>query len=340
MKNKKKISFYKKRRLVRLKKEIYEEMSFCSFSIYVIKFFFVLFIIYLISKRKKKTDNHSDDNNNNISKIKVALCSIVKMENRYIKYFIEHYKKLNYDHIYFADNNEINGESVEDVKEVRDGINEGFISVTNYRGLKFIDAQWFYDCYENHSLEYDWISFFDLDEYLVLEPNDTKIQDYLSDSRFNSCEHIKINWRIFTDNDQLDFEDKHPMERFPIPSGYTKENIHVKSIVRGGLDYTNMSKNFNPHSVYSFLKACSSSGNLIEGRLYYNYPPDLKYAVLYHYVTKSIREFYIKKCRFLGNVTTFSDDAKRYFFTYFFKVNKRTKEKVDLFNQLFLTNYQ
>ena len=337
MKNKKKISYYKKRRLIRLKREIYEEMTFLSFSIYIIKLFFVLFNLYLISKRKKKNDNNSDDN---IHKIKVALCSTVKKENRYLKYFIEHYKNLNYDHIYFADNNELNDESLEDVKEVRDGIKEGFISVANYRGLKFIDAKWFYDCYENHSLEYDWISFFDLDEYLVLEPNDTKIQDYLNNSRFNSCEHIKINWRIFTDNDQLDFEDKHPMERFPIPSGYTKENIHVKSIVRGGLNYTNMSKNYNPHSVYRFLNACSSSGKPIEGRLYYNSPPDLEYAVLYHYVTKSIREFYTKKCRFLGNVSSFSEDFKRYFFSYFFNVNKRTKEKVDIFNQLFLTNYQ
>ena len=322
MRNKKKISQYKKRRLlIKFKREINEEMTFFSFSIYLIKFFFIFFNIYIILKRKKKNLYHSDDNDN-INKIRVALCSVVKMENRYIKYFIEHYKKLNYDHIYFADNNELKGESLEDVKEVRDGIKEGFISVANYKGLKFIDAKWFYECYENHSLEYDWISFFDLDEFLVLDPNDTKIQDYLNNSRFNNCDHIKINWRIYTDNDQLDFEDKHPIERFPIPSGYTFENRHVKSIVRGGLDYTNMHKNYNPHSVYSFLKACSSSGKPIEGRLYYNSPPDMQYAVLNHYVTKSVREFYIKKCRFLGNVSSFPDNAKRYFFSYFFNVNK------------------
>ena len=40
---------------------------------------------------------------------------ICKLENLYIQEFIEHYKKLGYNHIFIYDNNDINGERFEDV---------------------------------------------------------------------------------------------------------------------------------------------------------------------------------------------------------------------------------
>ena len=32
----------------------------------------------------------------------------------------------------------------------------------------------FYECYEKHNEEYDWLSFFDIDEYLILKPKGIK----------------------------------------------------------------------------------------------------------------------------------------------------------------------
>ena len=79
-----------------------------------------------------------------------------------------------------------------------------------------------------------------------------------------------------------------------------------------------MGKTYSPHSMYNNLISCSESGKRIEGKLYYNYPPEMKNAVLNHYVTKSIREFAIKKCRTLGDVESLSKWMKVYLFDYFF----------------------
>jgi hypothetical protein len=45
-----------------------------------------------------------------------------------------------------------------------------------------------------------------------------------------------------------------------------------------------MGKNYSPHSVFSNLKACSSSGKNVIGKLYYNYPIDIENAVLIFYL--------------------------------------------------------
>ena len=77
-------------------------------------------------------------NSNKKSKTKVALCTIVKKKNRYIKYFIEFYKKLGFNHIYFYDNNETGDESIDDLQLVKDGIKEGYITIINYKDKKLI----------------------------------------------------------------------------------------------------------------------------------------------------------------------------------------------------------
>ena len=114
-------------------------------------------------------------------KLKVCLCVIGKNENLYIKEFVNYYINLGYNHIYLYDNNDINEERFEDV--IKDEINSGFISIINYRGYRGdninpqIEA--YKDCYEKNSNKYEWLSFFDIDEYLELIPSYFKIQNFL-----------------------------------------------------------------------------------------------------------------------------------------------------------------
>ena len=67
-------------------------------------------------------------------KSKVCICAIGKEENRYIKEFVEHYKKLGVDKIFLYDNNKKKGERFESV--ISEYINEGFVKIYNYRGKK------------------------------------------------------------------------------------------------------------------------------------------------------------------------------------------------------------
>ena len=84
----------------------------------------------------------------------------------YVNEFVEHYKAIGYNKIFIYDNNDINGEKFEDV--IQKEIDEGFVSIINYRGYKGSQFKSYKDCYKNNNLFYDWLSFFDMDEFLEL----------------------------------------------------------------------------------------------------------------------------------------------------------------------------
>ena len=301
-----------------------------------ITFIFILIILFIILRKRNKKPQKS--------KIKVAMCAIARKENRYIKYFIEFYKKIGYNHIYLYDNNDPEDESVDDVQVVKDGIKEGYITLINYKDIPYhpnmlSQMKAYYSCYENYNLEYDWISFFDIDEFLILQPKGITIQEFLDNPIYNDCDNIKFSWKVFTDNNQLEYQEGSPIDRFPIETKFKYENRHVKSIARGGLNYTNYKRTNNPHCIWSDIKSCTSSGKPIDSSPYIM-PPDTKTSWLNHYVTKSVREFFEKKYKSKIDVDTISKSTKDYLFNYFFAVNEKTKEKIDLFNQIYHTNYQ
>ena len=45
-----------------------------------------------------------------VKNTKVCVCTPVKRENRYIKEYVEHYKKYGVDKIFLYDNNNVDGE--------------------------------------------------------------------------------------------------------------------------------------------------------------------------------------------------------------------------------------
>jgi hypothetical protein len=89
----------------------------------------MIFLLYINRIKKKDYIKKSIKND-----IKVCLCILGKEENLYAKEYINYYKKLGYNHIFLYDNNDLNGESFEEV--LKDEINEGFVSIINYRGKK------------------------------------------------------------------------------------------------------------------------------------------------------------------------------------------------------------
>ena len=162
-------------------------------KIIIILFFGFSLINYIILIKKKLMKLNKYINLKNPDNLKVCLCVICKEENLYIQEFIETYRKLGFNHIFIYDNNDINGEKLEEV--VMEDVKEGFITIINYRGLRGPDKgpqmYAYYDCYKRTNLIYDWIAFFDVDEYLILNEVN-KIQNFLLDSRYDYCEMVKI----------------------------------------------------------------------------------------------------------------------------------------------------
>ena len=127
----------------------------------------------------------------------VALCCIAKLENEYIREYIEYYLDLGVDKIIIYDNNDTNGETFNYV--IKDYIDKGVVDIIDYKDRKICQLSAYQDCYKNYRDNFDWIMFFDCDEFLKLEKH-KNIKDYLSDPKFNDFEIIHINWLIYDDN--------------------------------------------------------------------------------------------------------------------------------------------
>ena len=65
--------------------------------------------------------------------MKVALCVIGRMENRYAVEYVEHYKGLGFDKIFVYDNNFGDEEHFEEV--LQPYVDEGFVEIVNFRDI-------------------------------------------------------------------------------------------------------------------------------------------------------------------------------------------------------------
>lgn len=267
------------------------------------------------------------------SKIKVALCCIGRLENKYAKEFVEYYKELGFDKIFIYDNNYDGEEHFEDVLEPY--VTNGFVEIIDYRNKQKCQMQAYTDCYLNHGNEYDWIAFFDFDEYLTIN-GENSIKEFLSDKAFDNFQGIHINWMIYDDNDLIKYENKPLLERFTRPIEYDKcitynfpENNHVKSIIRGGLNGFNW--NIDTHSPHMNLLFCNNIGEKCNDEAFSQYNFDKCY--LKHFRTKTIEEYLSNKMERGFADRTYEDFLKKYGVDFFFKVNTKTKEKEDFIKE-------
>ncbi len=261
----------------------------------------------------------------------IALCCIAKMENDYIRFFVEYYKNLHFDKIFIYDNNDIDGEKFEDV--INDYIQSGFVDIIDFRGRECVQMPAYQDCYNKHNKEYDWIAFFDIDEFLTFNDDINNIHKFLGKYKFLPYQLLHINWKIYGDNDLLDNDGRNVIERFVEPLPYnTKmhysdlpENNHIKSIVRGGLSYVRW--NDMPHTPICIdYHCCNPVGEPVNANSpFQNY--DFSVAYIRHYSTKTIGEWVKNKMkRGLGNHSV-AASKEILNLDFFFRYNRRTDEK-------------
>ena len=146
--------------------------------------------------------------------MKVALCAIGRLENNYIREWVEHYKMLGFDNIILYDNNYDGEDHFEDV--ISDYIDSGFVILKDVRNEKgLIQVKSYNECYHTYSNDYDWISFFDIDEFLTLNEKFKSIKDYLSCKELNNFNCIRINWIIYDDNNLINVKNNdYSIKRF------------------------------------------------------------------------------------------------------------------------------
>ena len=265
--------------------------------------------------------------------MKVALIVCGRLENRYAIEFIEHYKQLGFDHIYIADNNRDNEEHFEDV--LQQYIDDQFVTIYDYRYVKSgVQYAASIEIYKKISNDYDWVAFFDFDEFLTLV-EDQSIKDYLSRDCFIDANQILINWKIYTDNDLVYDDGGGCLERFTTPLKQNKncitdnnyyDNTLCKAIIKTHVDNINY---FDCHICKNDLLDNSTYNN--KGDKVINtvstQPINYDLAYIKHFKTKTIDEWINNKLiRGTGdrNIYHFKNT---YPFLSFFRYNKMTKEK-------------
>ena len=151
--------------------------------------------------------------------IKVCLCTPLKKKNKYLAEFVQFYKQMGIDKIFLYDNNDANGEKLKDV--VNDFIKSGFVEVSDWRGKSQELAKMMHDCYQKNNKEYDWLIFYEVDEYINLQ-NYKNIKTFLSEKKFEKCQKIYLNWVFHTDNDLYAYDKRPIQQRFPITDHSSK----------------------------------------------------------------------------------------------------------------------
>ena len=270
--------------------------------------------------------------------IKVALCCIAKQENEYIREYVEYYKNLGIDKIFINDNNDVDGERFEDV--ISDYINSGFVEIIDLRGKIKQQMPCYQYTYMQHANEFDWMCFFDCDEFLVLDKKYKNIKDYLGRKMFDEYGAIYVNWKLYDDNGMLDTDGRPVLERLTHPAdGQDIENggnSHVKTIARTKKPLLWVC---TPHvpipSPYYGVKVCNASGTIILNTVSPFQKINHKDAYVKHFSMKTIGEY----CRGKMAKGTYPDrdpeDAKRHLtLTKFFELNTWTKEKEDYANKV------
>ena len=263
---------------------------------------------------------------------KVALCCIAKMENEYIRFFVEYYKNLHFDKIFIYDNNDPAGERFDEV--INDYIESRLVEIVDYRGRTVVQLAAYQDCYDRHGREYDWIAFFDCDEFLTFADGTDDIHLFLRQDKYLPFQVMHINWMVFGDSGQLDNDGRDITERLTTAiafdtkswAGDYRENCFVKSLVRGGL--SKVVWNVDPHTPRSiYYKCCNAEGENVK----LNSPiqeDHYQTAYLRHYSTKTVGEWVCNKMQ-----RGFPDQSEESWqrllsLDMFFRYNKRTAEKV------------
>ncbi|MBP5456568.1 MAG: glycosyltransferase family 92 protein [Paludibacteraceae bacterium] len=267
--------------------------------------------------------------------MKTLICCIVKQENLYLRDFIEYYKNLGVNNILLYDNNDENGEYPQQV--IGDYIANGFVIYEDVRGKYRYQLPAYTECYEKYKTVYDWIGFFDVDEYLEILDG-RNVNEFLSDERFNDSDAVFVYWLIFGDSGHLHYENKPVYERFV---QYKEPDA-----------YSNTFKVFlrcNPNLYVNFFDANMFSWTLTENRDFvitdtmgvrirggYEYQ-DFCYegALLKHYNTLSIEEFLYRRFGRRSYADRNSNFNKETVMNIFYTINEMTPEKEKIINDFF-----
>ena len=215
-----------------------------------------------------------------------------------------------------------------------------FVEVINVRGKTNQQISCYNKFYHTYAKNYDWVAYFDIDEFLIVENND--IQKFLSQSIYNKFDGVAVNWQQYDDNNIVKVTDSYDcLNRFTHIyeesdnkySTYkcskrilkTNKNLNINSS-HGALSEASM-KEYNQVGTNN-IKICNTEGKEIENTIYFN-NWTWSGAYLKHFRFKTIEEYITNKIK-RGYPTLYKNGGKDINLNDFFSSNKVTLDKLRL----------
>jgi hypothetical protein len=205
--------------------------------------------------------------------MKVALVCVARWEDYYLKEWLDYNQKLGFDKVIMYQNDwrtELEHPILE--KRISDGRS---IQVPTYNHFL------------NTEREYDWIAFFDCDEYLVLKKHNN-IKELIEEYH-DKTSVIGLNWFIYGNLGKVSREGDSLIKQFPMRSNTI--DPHIKVIVNKRTTQTMQL----PHNTLG--PSMDTNGKIFQGPFNPNGPSDVAYINHYHNKTKEDWELRCKRGR-------------------------------------------
>ena len=253
----------------------------------------------------------------------IALIAIGRLENQYAHEWVAHHLALGFDHIIIADNNHDGEERFESV--LGDFVAHGKVIIHDYRNREAAQRTAYNDLYRIYSPHYDWLAFFDFDEFLCLNDGLTSVKQ-LIERHADHADCVMVPWMMMTDNNLVRYDARPLMERFTERSADTFSA--GKCIVRGGITDLRFTKSV--HVPYQPILRCVTPTGA-PTRQHRSQPEEYSVAYLKHFSTKTVEEWLINKMKKGTAGRRYENFCKQYKY-YFFMINKKTPEKEQFVN--------
>jgi hypothetical protein len=257
----------------------------------------------------------------------VAICAIVRCENKYLREWVAHHLSLGVKKIFICDNSY--GDEEQPTAVLGDYIEKGLVKVLDYRnqgGSFNVQDKAYNEVYQKYGGDFAWMGFLDIDEMINGCDNVATLL-----AGMKEADVVVLSWRMMTDNGLTHYEDRPVMDRFTEPfigNRYPDGREFVKCFVRRGIIF--MEFETQPHCPVNpnCLRVVNAKGERVEQ--YPTMPPLYEVAWVNHYHTKTAEEFLEKMRRGFPNGDQYTADYRKKAVDYFFAINERTEEKEEI----------
>lgn len=166
---------------------------------------------------------------------KIAIIACLKMEDLYIKEWLDWHISIGIDHFYLCDNNDKDYQpKLEDV--VKEYIDKGIVEVFDYRGVHPIQPICYTDIYDKYGHLYDWWLVIDIDEFIDCPCTNNDFKKFVKLPQIKNKLCVALLWRYYGDNDLLEYDGRGCLERFTKPAtAHKKQNGIEKYFIKDGI---------------------------------------------------------------------------------------------------------